>query len=410
MRTERRPAPSLHSWTIGTSAPTDRITVTAATPRFIRRRVPSPTRRRTACRARSRCARPSRTGPSARPLELGAVPGRQSRLRGRPSRCRRATTSPRHAGRTAARRRGRCAVEGRTRRRMAGPPPVSHAEPDDGPAPLPPRRNPPRDWAAPPPWATGPGMSSGAGAAGAGAAGARRRTGAGAAGAAGAGTPPPQFLAEREARGLAGSTADRVAAGQSFVEPPRQPQAEAPQDDAPQGDPWHPSASPERAQEPDAELAGLVGGRPPRASSEPYVPRTYEDDPGQVRYEGARPPSRPPNRDPHGAPSWEQPKRYEAYPTIKTRASIPACRGSASWPPPSGSPRSPCSSCRRCLDLFGGSVAGRGAATSRRRPVPSNRWPRRRPSRLPPRPRSTSSNRATRCRRSRSASTSRSTT
>ena len=38
-----------------------------------------------------------------------------------------------------------------------GPPPDSRAEHDDDPAPLPPRRNPPRDWAAPPPWATGPG-------------------------------------------------------------------------------------------------------------------------------------------------------------------------------------------------------------------------------------------------------------
>jgi hypothetical protein len=190
-----------------------------------------------------------------------------------------------------------------------GPPPVTHAERDDGPAPLPPRRNPPRDWAAPPPWATGPGMSSGAGAAGAAAA-------AGGSGAAGAGTPPPQFLTDRGARGLAGSTADRVAGGESFVEPPRQPQ-----DDAP-SDPGQPQSL-ERAQEPDAELAGLVGGRPPARPAEPYVPRSYEDDPAQVRYEGARPPSRPPDRDPHGAPSWEQPRRYEAYPTIKARAAIP---------------------------------------------------------------------------------------
>jgi LysM repeat protein len=42
-----------------------------------------------------------------------------------------------------------------------------------------------------------------------------------------------------------------------------------------------------------------------------------------VRYEGAGPPSRPPDRDQHGAPSWEQPRRYEAYPTIKARAAIP---------------------------------------------------------------------------------------
>ena len=196
-----------------------------------------------------------------------------------------------------------------------GPPPDSRAERDDGPAPLPPRRNPPRDWAAPPPWATGPGMSAGGGAAGAAAA-AGAGTGAGAG--AGVVAPPPQSPAEREARGLAGSTADRVAGGESFVEPPRQPQ-----DDAPRSDPWPPSQSPERAQEPDAELAGLVGGRPPERAAEPYVPKSYADDPGQVGYEGAPPPSRPPNRDANGAPSWEQPRRYEAYPTIKTRAAIP---------------------------------------------------------------------------------------
>ena len=190
-----------------------------------------------------------------------------------------------------------------------GPPPATHAERDDGPAPLPPRRNPPRDWAAPPPWATGPGMSSGAGAAGA----------AAAARAAGAGTPPPQVLADPEARGLAGSTADRVAGGESFVDPPRQAQ-----DDAPRSEAWNPSQSTERAQEPDAELAGLVAARPPERPSEPYVPRAYEGDPDQGPYEGTRPPSRPPNRDQHGnAPSWEEPRRYEAYPTIKARAAIP---------------------------------------------------------------------------------------
>ena len=245
-----------------------------------------------------------------------------------------------------------------------GPPPDSRAErDDDGPAPLPPRRNPPRDWAAPPPWATGPGMSSGAAAAGAAAAGAG-------AGAAGAGTPPPQFLAEREARGLAGSTADRVAGGQSFVEPPRQPQADALPDNAPQGDPWHPSASPERAQEPDAELAGLVGGRPPAPSSEPYVPRTYEDDPGQVRYEGARPPSRPPNRDPNGAPSWEQPKRYEAYPTIKTRAAIPGLPRLGVMAAALGIAALALFFLPSILDLFGGIGGGPGGGNES--PAPSS--------------------------------------
>ena len=120
MRTERRPAPSSPSRTTGTSAPTDRITVTAVMPRFIRRRAPSPTRRPTACRARLRYARPSRNGLSARQLELGAAPDRRSRLRGHRRDLAGRRPSSRHAGRTGARRRGRRAAEGRTSRRMAG--------------------------------------------------------------------------------------------------------------------------------------------------------------------------------------------------------------------------------------------------------------------------------------------------
>ena len=126
MRTERRPAPSSPSRTTGTSAPTDRTTVTAATPRFIPRRAPSPTRRRTACRAHLRCARPSRNGLSAKQLELGAAPGRRSRLRGPPSRSRRATTivtTRRPNGRPKARtlrdRRSNQPPNGRDRRRSA---------------------------------------------------------------------------------------------------------------------------------------------------------------------------------------------------------------------------------------------------------------------------------------------------
>jgi len=238
-----------------------------------------------------------------------------------------------------------------------GPPPATHAERDDGPAPLPPPRNPPRDWAAPPPWATGPGMSAGAGSAGAAGA-------AGAGAAAGAATPPPQFLAERGARGLSGSTADRVAGGESFVDPPRQP------DEAPRSDPWKPSQSSERAQEPDAELAGLVAGRPPERPAEPYVPRSYEDDPGRMRYEGARPPSRPPSDDqPGGAPSWEQPRRYEAYPTIKARAAIPGLPRLGVMAAALGIAALALFFLPSILDLFGGIGGGPGAGNGS--PAPS---------------------------------------
>jgi nucleoid-associated protein YgaU len=203
-----------------------------------------------------------------------------------------------------------------------GPRPAAQ---DDTPAPLPPRRNPPRDWAAPPPWASGPGGSGAAGGA-AGAAGAGAAAGAaGAAGSESAGTggatpETPRFLADREARGLAGSPADRVAAGDSFVPPPGEvPPA------APRSDPWVPSRSPERAQPADEELAGLVGSTArDRAQTPAQGYETVGDDTNRYRYETAgRPPSGGPQRDLREGPSWEQPKRYEAYPTIKARPSMP---------------------------------------------------------------------------------------
>src|SRR5690349_10664841 len=61
-----------------------------------------------------------------------------------------------------------------------------------------PRRNPPRDWAAPPPWAAG------AGAAGAGGLAARSGRGGGS----------PDADVPEEGRGLAGSAADRLASGE----------------------------------------------------------------------------------------------------------------------------------------------------------------------------------------------------
>ena len=184
------------------------------------------------------------------------------------------------------------------------------AEREDVPAPLPPRRNPPRDWAAPPPWAAGAGGVGAAGAGGAAAAGA-----AGSSGAAGPAAPPPQFLADREARGLAGSSADRVAGGESFV-PPASAEGEATPAPAPHTDTWQPS------QPADAELAGLVGGGAAAAASpsrpaEPVSSR--HDDTSRYRTEATRAPS----SGGHDAPSWEEPRRYEAYPEIKSRTALP---------------------------------------------------------------------------------------
>ena len=153
------------------------------------------------------------------------------------------------------------------------------------------RRNPPRDWAAPPPWASG-------GAA------------AGASGPYGRPTPEgdpsaPEFLASRSAAaagaGLAGSAADRLASGQPVGTQPSSP--------------------------PSDDLAGLVAE--PAARSVP--PSRPVDRPPTGHYQttaaaGRRPTvssTRPKTQPVHDGPSWEQAKRYEAYPTIKTRAGLP---------------------------------------------------------------------------------------
>ena len=172
--------------------------------------------------------------------------------------------------------------------------PPRHVLPPDEP---PIRRNPPRDWAAPPPWA--PGGS------GAGSTAARRSAGDERAGA-------PGFLAGRddESRGLAGSAADRLAAGSSSTR--SEGRGPGSSDDA-------------EAAPPDDELAGLVAGRP-------IVPRPHDYLP-PVR--GTRRPSvsstrssnrereRERERDAIIGPSWEHARRYEAYPTIRSRTGLP---------------------------------------------------------------------------------------
>jgi hypothetical protein len=138
--------------------------------------------------------------------------------------------------------------------------------PDDGG----PRRNPPRDWSAPPPWL--------------------------ASSEAGRSVPaePPDFLAGRSdpARGLAGSAADLLAGGS----PPRAvppPARAAPPPDLPLHAP----------PEPDFEERDL-----PRPAVPPRRPRAYDQHLG----------------GPSTGPDWERPRRNEAYPTIKTRMSMPS--------------------------------------------------------------------------------------
>jgi LysM repeat protein len=166
-----------------------------------------------------------------------------------------------------------------------------------------PRRNPPRDWAAPPPWAAG------ASAAGAAAGGLR-------------GDDPAREALPEEGRGLAGSSADLLASGE---DPDRawsglaSPRPRSIEPEVPSG----PSAPP------DPELAGLVGraaaGRDradlddvadaPRArpTRRPTVSSTRDRSRERDRERAAD------ERDEHVGPSWEHARRYEAYPSIKSR-------------------------------------------------------------------------------------------
>lgn len=172
--------------------------------------------------------------------------------------------------------------------------------PDEPPLEERPRRNPPRDWAAPPPWA-----SSGVG----------RREGRQDPAAAGADAPD-------EARGLAGSAADRLARGGKVDEEwghrsmarPRTTGADSP-------------AAPA-----DPDLAGLVSRaarraeadeshgevRPPtRPARRPTVSSTRDRGPRDRDQERDRA-----DRGANDGPAWERRRRYEAYPSIKTRAGL----------------------------------------------------------------------------------------
>jgi LysM repeat protein len=184
--------------------------------------------------------------------------------------------------------------------------------PRDVPVEERPRRNPPRDWAAPPPWAAG---SAAAGVGGAGAAEERGLRG---------DDPVGDSLPE-EGRGLAGSAADRLASGE---DPDRAwsghatPRLRSTGTEAPAG----PSAPP------DPELAGLVGRREvgriradvddgadePRPSTRrPAVSSTRARSRDRDRERATE------ERAQHDGPSWERVRRYEAYPSIKARAGLP---------------------------------------------------------------------------------------
>ena len=160
---------------------------------------------------------------------------------------------------------------------------------------LPPiRRNPPRDWAAPPPWASGgPGSA---------------QTGSSRRGAGDAPPDPPTFLAGRadESRGLAGSAADRLVGGASYVEGVDDVRRGAPTDH-------------------DDELAGLVVARSqPERPDHEYLPPSRGARRPTVSSTRNHQRERERERDAIVGPSWERARRYEAYPTIRSRAGLPS--------------------------------------------------------------------------------------
>jgi LysM repeat protein len=215
-----------------------------------------------------------------------------------------------------------------------------------------PRRNPPRDWAAPPPWA--PGGAAGGAAAGAAASGGGAATaGSGVAGgavaagaaagaaaaAAGGAVDPPGFVGRQPpaGQGLAGSAADRLAGGEAPPRPPAERTAAAPMPPSePRAGRGDPADGPI-----DPDLAALVAGASVASRSASSERQPIEDD---LLVEPAAPARRQPvsstrsDRDRGSAtklpprehvqgPSWERARRNEAYPTIKTRAGLGSVPG-----------------------------------------------------------------------------------
>jgi LysM repeat protein len=152
------------------------------------------------------------------------------------------------------------------------------------------RRNPPRDWSAPPPW-----LASNE----------RRRE---------VPADPPPFLGRRATdpgRGLAGSAADRMAGGGSATI------------DEEGEDVWSSDSRSAAAAGAGlaAERAAAPGRRPAR---EPDDRDGGDDDEEPVRRPTRRSRAYSQHLGGPDGPDWEQPRRYEAYPTIKSRVEMPA--------------------------------------------------------------------------------------
>ncbi len=201
---------------------------------------------------------------------------------------------------------------------------------DATPPVIPPRRPPHRDWAAPPPWSgeDGPDPEDLAGAAGEPLPDDERYAPprdderyAPPRDHVPASTPTPDPF-PAEARGLAGSAAHRLAGPDPDEPLPARPTSATPADDL---DDWA------------AGAAGAAVAGPGSASRATPPPRRYEPaSRGDVRSRdrgtpghGEPTPRTPVQQDPSElfGPAWERPRRYEAYPSLRTRMGIPALGG-----------------------------------------------------------------------------------
>src|SRR4051794_4492519 len=232
----------------------------------------------------------------------------------------------------------------------AGLEPLGEETPPEGDESI--QRNPPRDWAAPPPWATG-------GATAAALSGQAAGPGTPSGGSSTSEQPPAQRPVEGQ--GLAGSPADRLAAGEvaagaawsasggghastapdddlaGLVQP--RPSAQGPTpagtsgasgaaasgDDSVRAAGLAAAAGAASASAPDQAAPPAGGGAPPPAPDRPPPPpqpvvRSSEPYPPSTRT-GKRP-SVSSTRDTVAGPSWERMQRIDTYPTIKSGSSM----------------------------------------------------------------------------------------
>ena len=184
----------------------------------------------------------------------------------------------------------------------------------DTPLPLPPRRNPQRDWAAPPPWsADDPDQDPSADPS-------RHAPPA----AAGAGAGAAWGAASR---GLAGSAADRLAGPDPDASIPSRHARLSDGGDDDLDDAW-PDADDDDAMEPQ----GPAAARRAERRFEADLPRPTSrrgSAPGPVprsRDQVSRPAVQQDPSELFG-PAWERPRRYEAYPSLRTRVGLPSMGG-----------------------------------------------------------------------------------